>query len=47
MTARSASDSAPSIWATKWLSTASVLPPSASASCISRALYSAWLAVAV
>jgi len=47
MTVRSVLDSEPSIWATKWLSTASVSPPPASASCISRALYSSRLAVAV
>ena len=46
-TVRSASDSAPSISATKWLSTTSASPPPASASRISRALYSSRLAVAV
>ena len=46
-TARSISDSSPSIWATKWLSTAWVSPPLSSASRIRRALYSSRLAVAV
>ena len=46
-TVRSTSDSAPPIWATKWLSTAAVSPPPSSASRISRALYSSRLAVAV
>ena len=46
-TARSTSDSSPSICATKWLSTASVSPPPASASRIRRALYSSRLAVGV
>ena len=45
-TVRSTSDSSPSIWATKWLSTISVSPPPSSASRISRALYSSRLAVA-
>ena len=46
-TVRSTSDSSPPICATKWLSTASVSPPPASASRISPALYSSRLAVAV
>src|SRR5262249_29506581 len=46
-TDRSASDSPLPIWATKWLSTASASPPSASASRIRRALYSSLVAVAV
>ena len=46
-TARSTCDCSPSIWATKWLSTASVSPAPAIASRISRALYSSRLATAV
>jgi len=46
-TVRNTSDSSPSIWATKWLSTAWGSPPPSSASRISRALYSSRLAVAV
>jgi len=46
-TVRSTSDSSPPICATKWLSTASVSPPPASASRIRPALYSSRLAVAV